>query len=86
MPGATLALGQGRASGVVAGQARNGTARLWDLRRQSGQELPQLVGHDGPVRAVAVSSDAAYILTGGEDQTVRMFYRFCDVADARFGF
>src|SRR5262249_15426223 len=48
---------------------RDGLARLWDA--QTGAELLQLRGHDGPVHAVAFSPDGRFVVTGGADGTAR---------------
>src|SRR5207237_673107 len=45
--------------------------RLWDA--QTGSELARYEGHTSQVLAVAVSPDERYILTGGQDRTVRLW-------------
>ena len=44
------------------------------LHRQTHCELARFVGHEGPVSAVAFSSDGNRIISGGHDGTVRSWY------------
>ena len=45
--------------------------RLWDLK--SGVELLSLLGHEGPVFAVALSPDGRLAASGGVDQVIRVW-------------
>ncbi len=47
------------------------TVRLWDL--ETGAEIRRLEGHEGWVRAVAVTADGGRAVSGGEDGTVRLW-------------
>jgi WD40 repeat protein len=50
---------------------KDGTLRLWDLRR--GALLRTFRGHEGPVWALAVSPEGRRALTGGHDGRVRLW-------------
>jgi WD40 repeat protein len=47
------------------------TMRLWDLA--SGKELKRFEGHAGPVLSMAVSADGRFILSGSNDNTMRLW-------------
>src|SRR5207237_566474 len=50
----------------------DGHVRLWTLTERGGVAGPSVwaVGHEGPVRALALSADGALCATGGEDRRV----------------
>ena len=45
--------------------------RIWGVN--SGRLLKTLEGHNGWLRSIAISSDDRYIITGGDDETVRIW-------------
>src|SRR5262249_49240170 len=48
-----------------------GTTRLWDLSADNPAEASVLLrGHSGSVRAVAISPDGRWLITGSDDQTI----------------
>src|SRR5205823_203186 len=49
----------------------DGSARVFDAKLAA--ERPPLVGHAGPVKAVAVSADGKLAAAAGEDRAVRLF-------------
>jgi hypothetical protein len=52
---------------VIASGGSDGTVRLWDL--DTGKELRKLIGHQGPVLAVAFSPDGSRLVSGSRDTT-----------------
>ena len=56
--------------GRLITSAYDGTIKLWDVAKQD--ELTQLLGHTGPVTALAISADGKRALTSGSDLTVRL--------------
>jgi WD40 repeat protein len=48
-----------------------GTVQVWDMA--SGRQLMRLVGHEGPVTAVAISRDDRLIATASKDKTIRVW-------------
>jgi WD40 repeat protein len=53
---------------VVA--AAGATVMLWDRKQR---RRGSLTGHTGAVRCAALADDAAIVVTGGADRTVRMW-------------
>jgi len=64
---------------VSGGSLFDTTVRVWDLAEVrvwdlAGAAAPRvLTGHDGPVRAVAVSADGRTAVSGGRDSAVRVW-------------
>jgi WD40 repeat protein len=49
----------------------DGTTRLWDLSAENPAETAALLrGHSGSVRAVAISPDGHWLITGSDDRTI----------------
>jgi WD40 repeat protein len=49
-------------------------ASLWDLRAKDPAANPVVLrGHDYAVRAVAISPDNRWVVTGSEDNTARLW-------------
>jgi hypothetical protein len=55
---------------LLTGDA-NGAVKLWDLT--TGKELHNFAGHNGAVVCVAFSPDGARAVSGGDDNTVRLW-------------
>lgn len=57
--------------------SEDGTVRLWDLNDLDPNQLEyqslSLIGHQGPIRAVAISPDHSMIASGGNDHIVRLW-------------
>ena len=45
--------------------------RLWDL--ESGKELRQFKGHDGPILSLAISADGRVLVSGSADRSLRVW-------------
>ncbi|HFC46726.1 MAG TPA: hypothetical protein ENJ63_02465 [Dissulfuribacter thermophilus] len=58
----------------------NGRVFVYNLR---GEKAAELVGHEGEVWAVAVTPDGKWAVTGGDDQTVRIWY-LGDIKEGKF--
>ena len=56
-------------SRIVAGIGR--VLRIWDMR--TGLELRTVSGHTGRINAVVFSSDGNRLITGSDDQTIRIY-------------
>jgi serine/threonine protein kinase len=59
------------ASGLIVSGSHDRTVRLWDA--DSGSELISCQGHTGPVTALAAAADGKCLLSGGADQTIRLW-------------
>src|SRR5262249_61742860 len=55
----------------VAAPATGAMAQVWDAA--DGRALRTLRGHDRTVNALAVSPDGSWLVTGGDDRTVRVW-------------
>src|SRR5262249_37631910 len=55
----------------IVTSGKDGTVRLWDV--ETGKEIRQFTGHEGPVRCLALSPDGKRLLTGGQDKTLRLW-------------
>lgn len=60
-----------QAGRYVAGAGMNEAVYLWDLQTQ--EQVFELAGHRGNVNCVAFSPDGSYILSGGDDLTIRIW-------------
>jgi mono/diheme cytochrome c family protein len=58
-------------SDMILSGSRDGVARLWDPAGQ--KTIVRLEGHGGPVLCVALGLDGKSAITGGNDQTVRLW-------------
>jgi NAD(P)-dependent dehydrogenase (short-subunit alcohol dehydrogenase family) len=55
--------------------SNNKTARQWDLRAKDPAANPVVLsGHDEGVRAVAISVDSRWVVTGSDDSTARLWH------------
>src|SRR5437763_29065 len=55
----------------VATACGDGVARLWE--RKTGREVRRFEGHRGILRCVAFSADGTRLVTGGVDETLRLW-------------
>jgi WD40 repeat protein len=51
--------------------AQGASVRAWDLT--TGKELLRMTGHTDAVRAISISADGRFVLTGGDDRTARLW-------------
>ena len=58
---------------LLASTSIDGTARVWSLGAQGGEELIAFTGHVGPVFGVDFSPDGSRLATTGSDGTVRVW-------------
>jgi WD40 repeat protein len=65
------------------GGSEDRTARLGDLSAKDPAANPVVLrGHDGPVRAVAISPDNRWVVTGSADKTARLWlFQMNDLID-----
>ncbi|KAH9938898.1 uncharacterized protein BXZ73DRAFT_44505 [Epithele typhae] len=56
---------------VIASGSPERVIRMWDPR--SGKRIAKLVGHTDNIRAILVSDDAKYLLTGSADASVKLW-------------
>ena len=55
---------------LVSG-SRDGTLKIWDLKTY--QEIRTLSSHEDNIYSVAVSADTKHIISGGDDNIVRLW-------------
>jgi WD40 repeat protein len=55
----------------VVSASEDQSVRLWDVANR--QEVCRFLGHQGPVRCVAVSPDGNLCLSGSTDGTLRVW-------------
>jgi WD40 repeat protein len=53
-------------------EATDNTVRVWELA--TGKEVRRFTGHEDWVRSVAVTPDGRYVVSGSDDNTVRVWY------------
>ncbi|EIW53101.1 uncharacterized protein TRAVEDRAFT_32004 [Trametes versicolor FP-101664 SS1] len=56
---------------VVASGSPERVIRMWDPR--SGKRIAKLVGHTDNIRAILISEDAKYLLTGSADASIKLW-------------
>ncbi|EKM61893.1 uncharacterized protein PHACADRAFT_83158 [Phanerochaete carnosa HHB-10118-sp] len=56
---------------VIASGSPERVVRMWDPR--SGKRVSKLVGHTDNIRAILISEDARYLLTGSADASVKLW-------------
>jgi WD40 repeat protein len=69
--GRILAGGFGTFRYLIEGDYQDNNIHLWDS--ESGEEIRQLVGHEGPVTALKFSPDGQTLISGSIDETVRQW-------------
>ena len=68
--GAVLSVAFSRDERLLTG-SNDFTGRIWSV--ESGEELVPLIGHSGPIKSVAFSSNGEIALTGSLDGTARLW-------------
>ncbi|KAI9069649.1 hypothetical protein FKP32DRAFT_1640619 [Trametes sanguinea] len=56
---------------VIASGSPERVIRMWDPR--SGKRIAKLVGHTDNIRAILISDDAKYLLTGSADASIKLW-------------
>src|SRR5262249_57112405 len=56
---------------IVTGSPTDNMAKVWDA--ETGTQLVELKGHQGPVQSAAFSPDGGRIVTGSFDRTVKVW-------------
>lgn len=56
---------------VIASGSPERVVRMWDPR--SGKRISKLVGHTDNIRAILISDDARYLLTGSADASIKLW-------------
>ncbi|PIL26820.1 transporter [Ganoderma sinense ZZ0214-1] len=56
---------------VIASGSPERVIRMWDPR--SGKRIAKLVGHTDNIRAILISEDAKYLLTGSADASIKLW-------------
>ena len=57
---------------LIASASLDGTIKLYDL----DFERFTLIGHQGPVRALAIAADQSFLASAGNDGTIRIWRAF----------
>jgi WD40 repeat protein len=76
---ALVAIGKSTAAGAAepawsVSASSDGTVRTWNLsQRDRTVEGVTLRGHEGPVRAIAISADGQWLVSGGADKSARVW-------------
>jgi len=70
-PAAVLDVAVDRQAARIAACGRDNLMRIWDP--ESGRELQRFAGHQGPVLSVAFSGDGRTVVTGGGDNSARLW-------------
>jgi WD40 repeat protein/energy-coupling factor transporter ATP-binding protein EcfA2 len=61
------------ADGRTAVKQSGASVELWDIGESEWRRLQLLAGHSGNARALAISPDRRYVLSGAQDKTLRLW-------------
>ena len=77
-PVSALLVNQKQAN-LVASASFDGTIKLYEM----DQERFTLVGHQGPVRAIAMAADQSFLVSAGNDGTIRIWRAYPEKSEPR---